>query len=295
MPENFVILTGFRKSLAATLLIHRLHALPTTTVSLRAVICVSELSLGRLRQLRKTYGSRFMSKAFSAVGMSGPKTAAFDQERATFEQALQDAGIASRSVSQACRSTGTPMWVVKDINAASTVARIKDSKLDYAIYAGGGILRPALISAFTHGVLNMHSAPLPHIRGMNGVEWSLYFGIMPTCTVHYIDPGIDTGRILRYVTVPPSTGDSVASLRAKTVVAGIELLTETIGSGQHHIDNTHQNPGSAGQQYFAMSDRIKQKVVKWLDDGVTPTVDPASVTPSDLRPAPARLLRTRSS
>lgn len=293
MSENFIVLTGYRKSLAATLLIHRLQAMSGPEVSLRGVICVSELSLGRLRQLRQTYGSKFISKTLSVAGLSGATTATFDEERATYEQALQKASIASRSVSQACQATGTPMWVVNDLNAASTVARIKDLNLDYALYAGGGILRAPLISALKKGVLNMHSAPLPHIRGMNGVEWSLYFGILPTCTIHYIDPGIDTGRILQHTSIRPIAGDSVASLRAKTVIAGIELLASMIRSGRHRLDCTRQNPGSVGRQYFAMSDCIKDKVSQWLADGITPMVDPAEVDPSDLESAPGRLRRSR--
>jgi methionyl-tRNA formyltransferase len=103
--------------------------------------------------------------------------------------------------------------------------------------------------------LNLHCGTLPEIRGMNGVEWNLFFGKPPEVTLHFIDAGIDTGRILASRVIEVTPNDRLGRLRGKAIVAGIELLAELLP----RIDQlpSRENPPREGRQYFAMAETLK--------------------------------------
>ena len=155
--------------------------------------------------------------------------------------------------------------------------------------AGAGILRNPLIESTRQGVLNLHCGPLPHIRGMNATEWSLFLGLVPEVTLHQIDAGIDTGRIIDSRVVPIQRGEALGRIRASVVMAGLDLLIDTLptieeSAGRH-------NPIAIGRQYYAMEGSIKATVQSWINDGITPTTTSESTDPDDLRNALQRTLR----
>jgi methionyl-tRNA formyltransferase len=134
----------------------------------------------------------------------------------------------------------------------------------------------------------MHCGPLPQIRGMNGVEWALFFGFRPTVTLHYIDKGIDTGPIVAERTLEVKQGESLGRIRARTVLAGVDLLLDRLEAVASDRAACRPNPGGQGRQYFVMSPILKKTVQNWIDRGLTPFLSATEVDWSDLRPAPER-------
>src|SRR5438128_5212353 len=78
------------------------------------------------------------------------------------------------------------------------------------------------------GTLNAHMGILPHYRGMNVTEWARFNGDPVGCTVHLIDPGIDTGDILCVRAVNVNDGVNIPQLRTLVDRAQIELLGEVV-------------------------------------------------------------------
>lgn len=283
---SVLVLAGHRRSLPAILLTSLLTAPEWRGPTLCGVVYVSEFSLGRLGQWYRQYRSRLWSKLWSGLGFSTGNP--FDQERDTFLKRLDTAGVPYRNLATLCKERGIPLCGVKALNGTDCLAVVQRLRPDLLIYTGGGILREPLLLLPRLGTLNMHCGPLPHVRGMNGVEWSLFLGLRPTVTLHYIDKGIDTGSILAWRTLEVAQGEPLGGIRARTVLAGIDLVLERLSDVAAEKHPTLLNPTTKGRQYYAMAESLKGVVQTWIDRGLTPLLDPSEADPDDMRPAPVR-------
>ena len=90
-----------------------------------------------------------------------------------------------------------------------------------------GILPPEIIAVAKQCCINMHLAYLPYNRGKNPNAWAIAEGTPAGVTMHYIDPGIDTGDIIAQTEVPVTSVDTAGSLYFKLEDASIQLFTDT--------------------------------------------------------------------
>lgn len=259
---KLVLFAGHRRSIVSCLHCWNLCRHPESPVTLAAVICVSEFSLKQLRTWMRRYGRELPAKIFSAFRLTGANR--FDEERAVFEQRARDCMLPSQELATLCRTLKVPIHIVSEINSDDTLGILKKYAPELGLYTGGGILREPVINSFLRGVLNIHAGPLPQIRGMNATEWSLLCGLQPTSTLHFINKGIDTGPILGTRPVSIVKGDSLAVVRARTVLAGMDLLMASLPllkAGK--LTAVPQQPES-GLQYFSMSPILKRIVERRL-------------------------------
>lgn len=91
----------------------------------------------------------------------------------------------------------------------------------------GYILKPEFLSLFPKGVVNLHPAYLPYNRGAYPNVWSIVDRTPAGATLHYIDPGVDTGDIIARREVPVEPVDTGESLYHKLEVASLDLFMET--------------------------------------------------------------------
>ena len=90
------------------------------------------------------------------------------------------------------------------------------------------LLRPAFLGRFDR-VVNTHSAPLPEFPGAHPIEDVLASGVKQTAaTVHYVDEGVDTGRVIVAEPVPVRDDDTVETLRARVQEVEHRLLPEAV-------------------------------------------------------------------
>ena len=122
------------------------------------------------------------------------------------------------------------------------------------------------------GVLNAHSGPLPFFRGMNSLEWTLLHGVCPEVTVHMIDTGIDTGPILYRIPIEISEGDTIQSLRGKSVVIEVESLLYCVQHFNELYPQRKAQVESEGKQFFMMHRFLKDIVNKKLSQGWRPSM-----------------------
>ena len=78
------------------------------------------------------------------------------------------------------------------------------------------IVGPEFIARFPGRIINTHPALLPSFPGAHAVADALSHGVKVTgCTVHEIDEGVDTGRIVAQQAVEVRPGDTEDSLHER--------------------------------------------------------------------------------
>jgi phosphoribosylglycinamide formyltransferase-1 len=91
------------------------------------------------------------------------------------------------------------------------------------------LLTPSFLERFPERVVNVHPGPLPAFPGAHPLEDLLEAGAHEAAaTVHYVDAGIDTGRVIASERVPVVAGDTVETLRERVHAVEHRLLPEVV-------------------------------------------------------------------
>jgi len=97
------------------------------------------------------------------------------------------------------------------------------------VAAFGQILRPQVLDLPGHGCINVHASLLPRWRGAAPIQAAIQAGDAETgITVMKMDPGLDTGPMLRQRAIPIGPADTGGSILARLSQVGGELLLETL-------------------------------------------------------------------
>jgi hypothetical protein len=65
-----------------------------------------------------------------------------------------------------------------------------------ALFTGGGILRPILLDLPGWRFIHVHPGRLPHVRGADGLLWSILLRGRPGCSAFFMARGIDEGEVI---------------------------------------------------------------------------------------------------
>jgi folate-dependent phosphoribosylglycinamide formyltransferase PurN len=287
MAKGFILLAGQRRAPTAIALMWALVAQDRGSLPpLDAVVCVSEFSRARWRTWRRRFGADLPARIASGIGLR--TWSQHDDERAVWEERLGARDIPHRNLKPLCAEFAVPLHFVDSLNSQKALRLVKRYQPQWALFTGGGIVRKGLLDALPGGILNIHSAWLPHVRGMNAAEWSLFHGFNPAATVHLMDRGVDTGPILAQRPIDVPKGEAIGRTRGRVVVAGLDLLLEILPEVAAGRLEPQENPRDKGRQYYIMSPALKQIVQGWVDAGITPVAAPDTIDPDDLRAAPER-------
>ena len=89
------------------------------------------------------------------------------------------------------------------------------------------ILSPDFVNQFL--TINTHPALLPAFPGAHAVADALAAGVEVTgATVHFVDEGVDTGQIIKQVSVQVHKGDTQAQLHERIKIEERKILVQTI-------------------------------------------------------------------
>ncbi|WP_447859196.1 formyltransferase family protein [Nitrospira calida] len=152
---------------------------------------------------------------------------------------------------------GGRFLVVEDVNCEETRRVLSELRVDLMILGGAPIVKAPILEVPRIGTLNAHQGPLPQLRGMNVIEWALLEGIPPTITVHFVDPGVDTGDIIALKRIPIHFGDTLASVRATASRVQSQLLAQTAYEASNGFLPRQSQRKEDGKQYYAMHPRLK--------------------------------------
>lgn len=106
------------------------------------------------------------------------------------------------------------------------------------------IIDGEVIRACGGRIFNAHPSLLPRHRGCSSIPWAIIEGDALTgITFHYIDEGIDTGRILLQSVLPISPDETQATLNARAAERVVELwpaALELVLAGFHGVEQEGQ-------------------------------------------------------
>jgi len=105
------------------------------------------------------------------------------------------------------------------------------------------LLDPAFLARFEARVVNVHPALLPAFPGIRAIEQALDYGVKVFgVTVHFVDEGVDTGRIIAQRAVELPTATDAAEVREALRPIEHDLLCDAvalIGRGAVTLDPDH--------------------------------------------------------
>ncbi len=110
------------------------------------------------------------------------------------------------------------------------VACLQAAKVDFVALAGFmRVIKKPLLEAFPGRILNIHPSLLPQFPGLRAWEQACNAKVKEAgCTVHLVDEGIDTGKILGQSRVPVFFDDTPEILHARIQEAEHELYPRVV-------------------------------------------------------------------
>ena len=159
---------------------------------------------------------------------------------------------------------GIPVFKIEgSINDEIWLNKINEIKPDLIIcirYAE--ILKNSLLTIPNGGVINFHPSLLPKYKGMAPIFQALLHNENEIgFSLHYIDEGIDTGKIIKRQKIKTEKNESVSHIAIRAhVVAGYELLSilNNLKKGDKKTEQITQDNGN----YFSWPE--KKDVKKFL-------------------------------
>ena len=118
----------------------------------------------------------------------------------------------------------------RDEHDVALVTMLCEAEPDLVVLAGYmRIVSPSLLKAFPWRVINLHPALLPAFPGGYSISDAVRYGVKVTgVTIHFVDPGVDTGPVIAQEPVRVEDGDTPESLAARIHEVEHRLLPATI-------------------------------------------------------------------
>ncbi|MEF8730589.1 MAG: formyltransferase family protein [Candidatus Accumulibacter meliphilus] len=154
----------------------------------------------------------------------------------------------NRSLQNSLDRIGVACWHSDSLTSDSLPRRMYEAEIDILIsFRCPKILPESVLNAPKIGAFNLHTGPLPEYAGLNAPSWAIFNGEdYHGCTLHWMDPGIDTGNIVSASRIPISDSETGISLTGKCVEAGVNLIAELVSLIRRGeaIPTTPQDPSS---------------------------------------------------
>lgn len=165
------------------------------------------------------------------------------------------------------RNAGIPTVVVphkqyrkRKEHEEEIIRQLEEYRIELVVLAGYmRVVTPLLLDRFYNhsrglpGVINIHPADTRAYQGAHGYEFAM--GELPEhpqrlsetkITVHVVDPGVDTGPIIRQAPVPVLPEDTIDDLRARGLKVEHQVYPEAIrlyAEGRLKLENNQVTVG----------------------------------------------------
>jgi methionyl-tRNA formyltransferase len=139
-------------------------------------------------------------------------------------------GAEGASMWQVAQHMGLPLWRAEMVKDAAFARRIRDAGIDimlnvHSLY----IVSAEALSAPRIGCFNLHPGPLPRYAGLNAPNWAIFRGERSHgVTVHKMEAGIDTGRIVYQSLFGIGDNESALSISARCVKEGVAMMIQLL-------------------------------------------------------------------
>ena len=163
------------------------------------------------------------------------------------------------------RERGLPAFAVDRSKFPSRLAReeeilriLGEARPDLVCLAGYmRLLSPGFVARYRGRILNIHPALLPKFPGLHAQRRALEAGERESgCTVHFVDEGTDSGRIVLQKAVPVLPGDTEDVLSARILEKEHEIYPRAVARVLDGLDGAAENAqGSVQPQSPQPKDR----------------------------------------
>lgn len=259
--RGVAITAGFDKSQSAIAIA---ELLKRNGIAVKGFIVVSPYSWSRLRKYVKKRGLSFIWEAIPRLLGYKKDTSGIAGAKDYLKNFWDEKEMPYKSIKKWSAENKTEYCSVKSINSQNAVKFLNEMTPKWLIYSGGGIIRNHIIKVMDGRILNAHQGPLPQVRGMNAAEWSILLGEKQAVTIHLIDRGIDTGKIITSLPYSIEKSDTINSIRDKAMIKGIEGLVEVASKKGLAEYNLKENSSNYRQCYI-LSSAMKELLNKKLD------------------------------
>ena len=113
---------------------------------------------------------------------------------------------------------------------AALLAILDQCRADVVVLAGYmRIISPRVVARYRGRILNIHPADTARHQGLHGYEWAFDQRLPATkITVHLVDEGLDTGRVLAQREVDLRGAETLAEVERRGLVIEHALYPETL-------------------------------------------------------------------
>ncbi|MCM8594229.1 hypothetical protein [Accumulibacter sp.] len=152
---------------------------------------------------------------------------------------------------------------------------MRDCGVRTFLYCSGGRV-PAAYFKEDLSILHIHPGVVPHVRGSDGLLWSMLARGRPGCSCFYMDAGIDTGRLIATAEYEPPRWSGLRAdadglyhallycydphLRAALLISVLERLAP--GQDLAALETAAQPHG--GGHYYTMHPELRARVLARL-------------------------------
>ncbi len=174
------------------------------------------------------------------------------------------------------RSRGGSVYFVDNVNGSDCQALLERLAPDLIVLGRSRILRQPIIRIPRVGILNGHPGLLPRYRGVDVVRWAIYNDDALGVTVHFVDEGVDTGRIIAREPIEIGPEDTIRRLKKKANQRAGALLAAVVRAWLEtgNMPSVKQEP-AAGEQFYRMPAPLRQETDRRLEERMKDTGDTA--------------------
>ncbi|MFA6074687.1 MAG: phosphoribosylglycinamide formyltransferase [Negativicutes bacterium] len=129
----------------------------------------------------------------------------------------------------------TAQYISKSELGELLTAKLLDLQIDLVVLAGFLSILPAdTVAAFRNRIINIHPSLIPKFCGKGFYGEKVHAAVLAAgetisgATTHFVDEGVDTGKIIMQRTVPVQPDDTVTTLQQRVLVAEHEILLDTV-------------------------------------------------------------------
>lgn len=117
---------------------------------------------------------------------------------------------------------------VPHINHPDVIALVEKHNPDIIAVFGTSLIRGELLKKGRLGIVNLHGGLSPNYRGADNTFWALYNKEPEQvgCTLHFIDAGIDSGKLIAHISPAVEEGDDELTLFWRAVRDSTEIYAE---------------------------------------------------------------------
>ncbi len=158
--------------------------------------------------------------------------------------------------------SGTKLEYCDSLNDSNVEKVLKQYQDKIVVFTGGGIIRKNILDLAGDGIINCHMGILPRYRGMDLPEWCLLenrtddLGI----TLHFMDSGIDTGDILKKVSVDRGNHTNIKDLRNSFEGIMVNAMVEVVDDYINKRITPEKQEESNRRQYFMVHPRLYELI-----------------------------------